>query len=238
MIPVAVIFQPRCSCSRQIGAIQQKHESQIINGMTQVQSINNFGISSMCCRSSIMNAAMYFIRSTNKGRITDEIGHIKRPSSSTLKTEHHVEDSKPFTFKLEPPSFPLLPGEVRINQLPTNFSIGTGGLVRDTVNQINVGVGGMTMPEPLQSYLNQRLPRGSGNNIESLPTATDLEVNGSTRGLGLPKANADFVSDGSVFGEMIKKATTPDRISAEGLALQGLPKKDELLRLSSDGVET
>lgn len=132
MARIALIFPPLCSCSKQIGALQQEFEIRAaselassgispdsrreipeLDGLRKThlaRAMDSMGLTKMCCRSAIANCPMYFIRSTDQDRFIDEIG-IPGPDGPA-----QVNPSKMSTpliqLRVLPPAFPLLPGEM------------------------------------------------------------------------------------------------------------------------------
>lgn len=120
MARVALIFPPLCSCSKQIGSLQQEFELKAAAEDTTIAAsggvskthlsrvMDTMGLIKMCCRSAVANCPMYFVRSTNIDRFVDEIG-IPGPGGAHLSTQG---STPPIQFKTLPPPFPLLPGEL------------------------------------------------------------------------------------------------------------------------------
>ena len=124
MIPTAALIQPVCSCSKKVGTLQQEFERLInIKHLTQHGAADELGLRMMCCRLSVLvNVPMYFIKSSNKFRIKDEVGVINKISENKT-SEMYTEDSKLIVLSKIPPEFPLLPGEQRIDHIPRDLSI-------------------------------------------------------------------------------------------------------------------
>lgn len=152
MIPVATIFKPTCTCSKQLGSKQQELEELIVEGHTIIEAIDKLGFKSICCRSAILNASLYFIRSTNKGRIIDEIGHINRPSFSTGYFDFHAEDSPNIVLKKEPPNFP---GDEKESSIPVDLKIGDKGTIITDIVRDEIG---MIVPPELPVLTKYRKP--------------------------------------------------------------------------------
>lgn len=132
MARIALIFPPLCSCSKQIGALQQEFETRAPSEFARsgkspresgeipdrdgvrkthlARVMDSMGLIKMCCRSAVANCPMYFIRSTDQNRFIDEVGipdpdGPSQPPPSTMSTPL-------IQLKVLPPAFPLLPGEM------------------------------------------------------------------------------------------------------------------------------
>lgn len=126
MARVVTLYPDRCSCSRQIGAYQMDIEAAVISEIRNPQPnpnieqsplarvLDRFGFDKMCCRSSIMNSPLYFVRSTDIDRFLNETGE-------TVKTEGEDFPTTTPLIDVVVPPFPILPGEpsVRVFSFPS-----------------------------------------------------------------------------------------------------------------------
>lgn len=161
MIPVVLLFPPRCSCSRQLGSIQHEFEDLVNSGLTPSDAADQLKLIMMCCRNAVLNCPMYFIRSTNQARIIDERKHINspsRPSTSVVlhdRGHSYYEDTPEIPLTKTPPELPLIPGMGSVN-LPEGFTLGA---LKPTTQVANYSIGGSAaiqqhqpLPVPQQSF--------------------------------------------------------------------------------------
>ena len=106
MSRIVYMFSPFCSCGNYLGRIQYDFESLTSKGMSMVDAATQLGFKMMCCRNSILTCPMYFVLSTNIGRIVDRTGMI----NGTNKEEDYVVNTPEIVLTRQPPSFPTLPG--------------------------------------------------------------------------------------------------------------------------------
>lgn len=105
----AVIFQPYCSCGNSLGSKQYLFEENLAKGMTRSEAAKAVGFTLMCCLSNTLYAPIHFIVSSNKDRVKDEVGHIKKPGRDP-STGVYVEHTPLIILKTLPPPFPAIPG--------------------------------------------------------------------------------------------------------------------------------
>ena len=106
MSKIVYIFQPTCSCSSYLGRIQYDFEALTASGVSMVDAATQLGFKMMCCRNSILTVPMYFVLSTNIGRILDRTGTL----NGTHQEEDFMVNTPEIVLTRQPPSFPTLPG--------------------------------------------------------------------------------------------------------------------------------
>ena len=153
MIPAAYIFKPICSCSKQLGSLQKNFEERTRKKLP-FNVATDMGLTRMCCRNSVLNSSLYFIKASDIGRIVDECGHIEKHFTSTNSNPDvkYSEDSKPCIFFQLVPDFPLLPGETRFEAVRSDIVISDAITDKPTYSQIN-GIGGFKDPEDQTSLI-------------------------------------------------------------------------------------
>lgn len=127
MNPVTV-FLPRCTCNRQLGALQQSYERELIsNGKDVMKALLSLNIHKMCCRISILNCANYFVVCSDHSRITDETNNIGYPYDSVIPNtgEFYRKDGMVTELSRELPSLPIIPGGV--------INLPGGGAIRNAI---------------------------------------------------------------------------------------------------------
>jgi DNA-directed RNA polymerase subunit N (RpoN/RPB10) len=153
MIPAAYIFKPICSCSKQLGSLQKDFEERT-RAKLPFDVATDMGLTRMCCRNSVLNSSLYFIKASDIGRIIDECGHIEKHSTSIDSNPDvkYSEDSKPCIFSKPVPDFPLLPGETRFEAVRSDIVISDAVTDAPTYAQIH-GIGGFKDPEEQVSLI-------------------------------------------------------------------------------------
>jgi hypothetical protein len=71
----ALIFQPYCSCSRNIGYLQYEFED-LCRSMSKVEAATILKLR-MCCRSQTLHCTLYHIYATNIGRVKVDVDSVK-----------------------------------------------------------------------------------------------------------------------------------------------------------------
>ncbi len=101
----ARIIPPTCSCDNQLGAIQFRFEQLTASGLSLTDACTALGFMKMCCRNQIQNCPLYFITSTDKGRICDRTGLITGETKDVIFNGPLCK----LMGKEAPPPFPALP---------------------------------------------------------------------------------------------------------------------------------
>jgi DNA-directed RNA polymerase subunit N (RpoN/RPB10) len=108
MARICYLFPPVCSCSNFLGRIQYDFENLTQTGMSMVDAVTKLGFDRMCCRNQMLNVPLYFVQSSNVGRVTDRVGLI-RPLINGMD---NVFDTPDIPYTRKPPPFPALPGSL------------------------------------------------------------------------------------------------------------------------------
>ena len=100
----AKIFQPRCSCSRQLGCRQEEFESRIDQDNKFHMVARDMFQMRLCCINSVTNSTMYHVRITDIARVINDGQSIdtplivlkkeppRYPTEKKAKQEQEVED--------------------------------------------------------------------------------------------------------------------------------------------------
>lgn len=88
----AIVYNPLCSCGREIGVLQYEIE-EMLKMKSIIQILNDMNIRKLCCRVTIMCAPQYIIVSANKATTIIDIPINRIPPSIS---DHPIATSKPF----------------------------------------------------------------------------------------------------------------------------------------------
>lgn len=106
-----LIYPSICSCGRELGVLQTDFEQYEVAPNNIPQKLNEFKITKMCCRRSIICAPVSIITSADIETYRDEVnvGNKFRPADTSTAVNMPIVSNAP-----EPmhDPFPTLPGEI------------------------------------------------------------------------------------------------------------------------------
>ena len=102
-----------CSCNDDlynptpIGKLQKDFEELRLSGLSNYEALQKMKVTRLCCREALFNPCMIFLNSENKGRISDDTGHLapREPGKIVRPVDSQI-DTAAIVPKRELPSLP------------------------------------------------------------------------------------------------------------------------------------
>ena len=130
MSRICYLMSPYCSCNRFLGRIQYDFESLTSSKVSMADACTKLGFNLLCCRNFILNCPLYFILSTDTGRIIDRTGLIN--GQPDVDYYYNTPD---IILTKAAPSFPALPGIIEFpDEDAPPFTLPTIPSVTDSKN--------------------------------------------------------------------------------------------------------